>query len=94
MKLRWTRTARADLDELRAFIEEENPAAAAEVAARILAAVTRLVDHPAIGRPGRIAATRELVITGTPFVVPYRVRGRTVELLRVLHGARRWPKRI
>ena len=94
MKLRWTRTARADLDELRSFIEEENPAAAAEVAARILAAVTRLADHPAIGRPGRIAATRELVITGTPFVVPYRVRGRTVELLRVLHGARRWPKRI
>lgn len=94
MKVRWTRAARADLDELRAFIEEENPAAAADVAARIRAAVDHLAEHPAIGRPGRIASTRELVIPGTPFIVPYRVRARTVELLRVLHGARRWPKRI
>jgi toxin ParE1/3/4 len=53
--------------------------------------VDTLADHPEIGRPGRIPGTRELVITNTPFVVPYRVRGDLIEVLSVFHGARRWP---
>lgn len=44
-----------------------------------------------MGRPGRVPGTRELVIANTPFLVPYRVKGDTVIVLRVFHGARRWP---
>ena len=54
-------------------------------------AVELLATHPASGRIGRVPGTRELVITGTPYIVPYRVRGDAVEILRVFHGARKWP---
>jgi toxin ParE1/3/4 len=36
--------------------------------------------------------SRELVVTGTPFVVAYRVNGESIQILAVLHGARKWPK--
>ncbi len=50
--------------------------------------------HPGLGWPGRVPNARELVITGTPYVVPYRVLGDRVEVLRVLHAAKRWPKKL
>lgn len=57
----------------------------------ILAAVSRLADYPAIARPGRVASTRELVVVGTPYIVVYRIEPSAVVILRVLHGAQRWP---
>jgi toxin ParE1/3/4 len=44
-----------------------------------------------MGRPGRVSGTRELVIPGTPYIVPYRVRGGKLEILRILHATQRWP---
>jgi len=52
---------------------------------------TNLVAHLAIGRPGRVLGTRELVIGVLPYLVPYRVREKDAEILRVLHTSRRWP---
>lgn len=94
MKLRWSRAACDDLVSLRDFIGTENPRAASEIAERILAAIAQLPDHPASGRPGRVVATRELVVAETPFIIAYRVRDGAIHLLRVLHGARRWPRRL
>ena len=94
MRVRWLRKALANLDEEGEYIARDNPAAAARVVLRILSAVELLKQNPAIGRPGRVAGTRELVVTETPYVVPYRVREDVVEVLRVFHGARRWPKRL
>ena len=45
-----------------------------------------------MGRPGRVPGTRELVIPGTPYIVPYRVQGEAIQILRVYHSARRWPE--
>jgi toxin ParE1/3/4 len=53
--------------------------------------VDALAEHPAMGRSGRVPGTRELIITGTPYLIPYRVKGKVVEILRVFHGSRRWP---
>jgi toxin ParE1/3/4 len=53
-----------------------------------------LSDQPDAGRAGRVHGTRELVIADTPFILPYRVVENTVQILRVLHGARKWPKRF
>ena len=94
MRVRWLRKALANLDEEGEYIARDNPAAAARVVLRILSAVELLKQNPAIGRPGRVAGTRELVVTETPYVVPYRVREDVVEVLRVFHGARRRPKRL
>jgi toxin ParE1/3/4 len=61
---------------------------------RIATSVERLATHPALGRTGRVPGTRELVVSGTPHLVAYRVRGETVEILRVFHGARKWPEKF
>ena len=76
---------------MEAFIAEDNPRATAKTAERILDAAERLTAFPASGRPGRVPHTRELVVPGTPFILPYRVRGEVIEILGVLHAARKWP---
>ncbi|MEX1205010.1 MAG: type II toxin-antitoxin system RelE/ParE family toxin [Dongiaceae bacterium] len=91
MRIVWSPTARDDLRHLHAYIAQRNPGAARSIARTILDGVGNLRRFPAIGRPGRVAGTRELVITGTPFVVPYHVIGQAIEIVAVLHGARRWP---
>ncbi|ETW95415.1 MAG: hypothetical protein ETSY1_30775 [Candidatus Entotheonella factor] len=50
------------------------------------------MEHPHLGRVGRVADTRELVITDTPYIVPYMVSEDRIILLRVLHGAQQWPE--
>lgn len=76
---------------MRRFIAETNPRAATAVAQRLIEAVERLTDFPASGRPGRLPDTRELVVAGTPFIVPYRIVRAEVQVIAVIHAARRWP---
>jgi toxin ParE1/3/4 len=91
----WSPEAVDDLVELRAFIEQDDPAAAQRIARHILRNVeTLLSKNPAMGRPGRVPGTRELVIPRTPFIVPYRLRGSTIQVLRIFHSARRWPEKL
>ena len=92
MRVRWLRRALRNLDDNAEYIARDNPDAAARIVERIATSVERLTTHPASGRPGRVPGTRELVIAGTPYIVPYRVRGATVEILRVLPAARKWPE--
>jgi toxin ParE1/3/4 len=84
----------ADVDAEVDYIARDNPAAADRVADRIKRSVEQLAEHPALGRAGRVPGTRELIIPGTPYIVPYRVRENAVEILRVFHAARRWPAEI
>jgi addiction module RelE/StbE family toxin len=90
--LRWTKRAERDFDEIATYIGQDSPAAAARVVLELLDHVeSHLPDRPAIGRAGRVLGTRELVIGGLPYIVPYRVREKDIEMLRVLHTSRRWP---
>lgn len=91
MRLEWTRKAINDLREAGLYIAADNVEAADRMAARMIEAVEYLIDHPNMGRPGRLSNTRELVVSGTPFIVVYWVRGAAVQILRVLHHARKWP---
>jgi toxin ParE1/3/4 len=90
----WSPRATAHLAHLRAYIARENPAAAGRVAMALLAAVERLAELPNLGRPGRVFGTRELVVPGTPYVIPYRLRGGRLEIIAVFHGRQRWPQRL
>jgi toxin ParE1/3/4 len=94
VRVRWLRVALANLDAEAEYIAEDNPAAAGRVAQKILRAVDLLKENPALGRAGRVAGTRELVVAETPYIIPYRVRGDAVEILRVFHAARKWPERF
>jgi toxin ParE1/3/4 len=53
--------------------------------------VSVLENNPQIGRSGRVGGTRELVLTGTQYILPYRVKGRQIQILAVFHTARQWP---
>ena len=83
--------ARREREHQIAYIGDNNPGAAIEIGDAIFRAVGNLLDFPHIGRPGRVTGTRELAISGTPFLVVYRVAPEAVLGLRLLHGAQRWP---
>jgi toxin ParE1/3/4 len=94
VRVNWLRAERANLIAVSEYISQDNPDAAAKTVAAIVRAVEALEHFPALGRPGRISGTRELVVSGTPYIVPYRVRGDVVQLIRIFHAARKWPSQF
>jgi toxin ParE1/3/4 len=95
MQVKWLRKALQNLDDEAEYIAQEDPAAARLVVQRIVKAINLLQENPALGHPGRIHGTRELVVPDTRYIVPYRVRPRLqhIEILRIFHSSRRLPKR-
>jgi toxin ParE1/3/4 len=93
MRIRWLRKALRNLDEEATHIAADDIAAARLVVRRIFEAVDQLIEQPAAGRHGRVPGTRELVVRNTRYIVPYRVRGDAMEILRVFHTSRRLPMR-
>ena len=89
MEIVWSPLAQARLREIRAYIAQNNPEAAERVATRLVAMVETLKVYPYLGRGGADPGARELVIGGTPYIVFYRVRGKRVTILTILHGAQR-----
>lgn len=94
MRVEWLRAALDNLNAVAEYISRDNPVAAARTVAAIVNAVENLERFPASGRPGRVSGTRELVVSGTPYIVPYRVHANVVQLIRVFHAARKWPSRL
>ena len=93
-RIRWLKLAKDDLFRSKEYISRENPSAAVKVVLKIIACVELLRDNPAMGRPGRVPGTRELVVPGSSFIVPYRKKSNVIEVLRVFHQARKWPKTL
>jgi len=91
LRLRWSVTAFTDRESIFDYIVSESPRAAIAIDERIQRAAERLTDFPMSGRPGRIEGTRELVVVSTPYIVAYRLSEDVISILRVLHGAQRWP---
>lgn len=90
-RLRWSADAEADLDAITDYITNENVLAALEMRDDIEQRLVLLADHPEAGREGRVAGTREMVLAGTPYIAIYRIEPTHVLIIRVLHGAQRWP---
>ncbi|MGE3738226.1 MAG: type II toxin-antitoxin system RelE/ParE family toxin [Geminicoccaceae bacterium] len=93
MEVRWFDDALSDLERIQDFLLDRNPTAAMTMIAELRQAVEQLSTLPHRGRPGRWAGTRELIVPGTAYILPYRVRKSVVEILRVFHGAQAWPDR-
>ena len=91
VNIRWSPEAAADFAGIVEYIRKENPSAAVRIAHTIYDSVTSLESFPNRGRPGRLVDTRELVLAPLPFIVVYRAKPSVVEIVRVLHGAQRWP---
>jgi len=91
MRVRWTRRAIRSLETLAEYIAQDRPSAAARMVERIRDTVDHLAENPDLGRAGRVPGTRELIVGGTPFIVPYRIRTDVIEIISIFHAARRWP---
>jgi toxin ParE1/3/4 len=94
VKLRWSKRAIRRLASIHAYIAQDSPDAAARVAAVIIDAVQRLEQFPMMGRAGRIEGTRELVIPGLPYIIPYRIKNDSVQIASVIHTSRKWPEKL
>jgi addiction module RelE/StbE family toxin len=91
MRVRWTTDAAEDLEQICDYIARDRPGAARRVADDITKAVGGLSTFPNRGRLGRVEGTRELILAPLPFIAVYEVQTEQVVLLRILHGAQRWP---
>lgn len=91
MRIRWFRQALLDLDQTEVFIAKDNPATAVNVVLTTIKTISLLGDQQGIGRAGRVPGTKELVVPGLPYIVPYRVKDGEVQVLRVYHTSRKWP---
>ena len=94
MKIVWTEPARQDLRDTFEHIAEDSSKAARSLLAEIKERVCVLVNQPQLGRVGRVEGTRELVLTGTNYILPYRVKDQQIQILAVFHTARQWPKSL
>lgn len=94
MKVVWSRRAIQHLIALRQYITKHSEQNAALVAKRLPDSVDLLQTQPEMGRPGRVLGTRELVVSATPYLIPYRVRRDRLELIAIFHGHQKWPTRL
>jgi len=94
MRLEWSIFAQDDRETIFDYIEADSPQAAVTVDDRIREQVEVLMKFPEMGRPGRIDGTHELIIQRTPYIAAYRITGKTIRILRLLHGAQIWPEEL
>lgn len=91
MKLVWSPLAQESMAAALDDIAQDNPQAALGQWDQIERQADMLLDHPEMGRKGRVADTRELVISRTPFLLVYRLTGKVIEIVTFLHGSQLWP---
>lgn len=88
MRIRWTYPALPDLDAIQDYVAEDSPTAADRIVNSIRTDVSQLAAFPAMGRPGRVAESRELVVNKGRHIVAYRVRGDAIEIVAVIDARR------
>ncbi|MDO1584466.1 type II toxin-antitoxin system RelE/ParE family toxin [Rhizobium oryzicola] len=94
LSVRWTRRALRRIDEIGAYVADDNPSAAARVVSRLIAVGEGLANHPFRGRIGRVEQTRELVVHGLPYVIVYTLEQDHIAVVTVLHTSRKWPRKF
>ncbi len=90
MKVRITDPAKADLSNIRLYLQSQSPAVARKVGRKLRDACFSLADFRDRNRVGSVAGTRENVSVW-PYVIVYRVAETEVQILRVWHGAQDRP---
>jgi addiction module RelE/StbE family toxin len=91
VKVRLTASAERDIESLVLYVQRHDEAAAERVRLAIARAAAGLGAFPLLGRPGRVAGTRERPLSRYPYVLVYRIYGEQVFVLRVLHQRQQWP---
>ncbi len=90
MTIKWLERALDDLESLREYIENDNPSASEKVMQHLIKSLDYLMDNPELGRLGRAKNTRELLLSGLPYAIIYKIKNNFIEVLRIFHGAMNW----
>lgn len=91
MQVRWLRKALQNLEQAHAYTAQADQSAAVQLVLKIQAASEKLASFPMLGKTGRVEGTRELVIANTPYILIYRIKGKSVIILRILHSSKKYP---
>ena len=90
----WTLPALNHLDDIQDHVAKDSPKAAHRLVNSLIDRTEQMLSvNPKIGRTGRVAGTRELVVARTSYIVAYRILD-NVEILAVVHAAREWPEKF
>ncbi len=90
MRVRWTPAAADDLENISNYLHDQHPQIAQPTVRRLYAEIRDLSGFPFRGRPGRETGTRELILSGLPYVIVFRTLDQGVEILRIYHGSQNW----
>ena len=91
IEIRWTNRALRQLSDAYDYLQERSEQGRLAVKHRVVIALTALESYPEIGREGRVIGTYELFVTGTPFILVYRLKRNRIEVIAFLHSSRKWP---
>jgi addiction module RelE/StbE family toxin len=91
MQIKWLHQALRNLKQAHNYIIKDNPTAAQELILKIQNAANQLENYPLIGKSGRVEGTRELIISNSPYIIIYRVKEESIEILRIFHTSKRYP---
>ena len=83
MELRWSPRAVRDLQDIRLYLSEHDPNAAQKVVKTIRHTVQLLLEYPQLGVQTRVEGVYEKQVPNLPFLIPYRLRDETIEILAV-----------
>ncbi len=90
-EVRYLSTAIADLEDIFDYILQDNPSAAASMLEKFDAAISRLAGNPYLGVVPRDERLRRLgyrMLIIAEYLLFYVVKPHTVQIRRILHGAR------
>lgn len=92
MQVKWLKWALRNLEQARNYVFQDNPTAAQELIIKIQNAANQLQKYPFMGKNSRVECTKELIISNSPYILIYRVKEESVEVLRILHTSKRYPE--
>jgi plasmid stabilization system protein ParE len=89
--VRLSHLADADLDEIREYIQAQNPTAANEVIDKLFDALESLAEAPELGERREDFAQNLRAFAVRPYVIFYYSAADGIHVARIIHGARDYP---
>jgi plasmid stabilization system protein ParE len=88
MKVRYTDTALADIEDILSYIAKDNPLAADEVGAIMRVTIARLGDYPRLAVETDVLNVRVAPVLPYRYLVFYSIEDNAVVIRNVRHAAR------
>jgi toxin ParE1/3/4 len=91
MKVHYTDTALAEIDDILSYIAKDNPLAAEEVSAMMRVAIARLADYPRLAFETDVPGVRVVPVLPYRYLIFYSMQREQIVIRNVRHAARERP---